>query len=104
MADKTDIDINGAKYSIKKADSTAQHSDVKIEGVTYSISMALITYHVSASRHSTKLGLLVDRGANGGIAGEDCCVIKTMMRYVNVEGINNHVMEKHPIVMGGATV
>jgi len=26
------------------------------------------------------------------------------MRYVNVEGIDKHVMEKHPIVTAGATV
>jgi len=76
----------------------------KIEGVTYSISMALTTYHVSASRHYTKSGLLVDRGANGSIAGKDCRVIKMMTCYVNVEGINNHVMEKCPIVMERATV
>jgi len=31
MADKTNIDINGVKYLIKKADSAAQHSDITIE-------------------------------------------------------------------------
>jgi len=49
MADKTDVKINGTKYSVKKVNSTLQHLDVNIEGVTYSISMALATYHVSAS-------------------------------------------------------
>jgi len=103
MADTTD-NINRANYSIKKADSTPQHSDVIIEGITYSISMALTTYHVSTSCHSKKSGSLVNHGAHGGIAGDDCHVIETTMCYVNVEGIDNHVMEKYPIVTAGATV
>jgi len=49
MAAKADIDVNGVKYSIKKAWTVGQPTDVSIDGITYSVSMALPTYHVSAS-------------------------------------------------------
>ena len=81
MARTAEIDINGTKYSIKKANDTASHaSNVTINGVTYSISMArfsiptssdisspMATYHVSTSQHSDRTGALIDHGANGGI-------------------------------------
>jgi len=60
MATKANININGVNYSIKKATTASQPMDVTIDGVTYSVSMALIMYHLSASRHSVKLGLLMD--------------------------------------------
>jgi len=49
MAAKADIDINSVNYSIKKATTESQPTDITIEGITYSVSMALTTYHVSAS-------------------------------------------------------
>jgi len=44
------------------------------------------------SRHSA-LGLLVDRGSNGGIVGDDCHLIEEMTCFVNIKGIDDHVME-----------
>ena len=63
----------------------------------------LTTYHVSASRHSHNTGAHVDRGANGGITGDDCHVIEQDPNgcYINIKGIDNHVMEQCPIVMAG---
>jgi len=69
MAAKADIDINGIQYTVKKADTQGQPSDVSIDRVTYLVSMALSTYHVSTSQSSTS-GSLVDRGANGGNRGQ----------------------------------
>jgi len=103
MAAKADIDVNGIKYSIKKALTVGQPTDVSIDGVTYSVSMALSTYHVSASRCSAS-GLLVDRGANGGIMGDDGCLIEETTCFVNIDGIDDQVMERQPIVTAGATV
>jgi len=79
MAAKSDIDLNGIKYLIKKANSVGQPMDVAINGITYSVSMALVTYHVSALQQSAKSGLLVDRGANGGIVGEDCHILQLIL-------------------------
>jgi len=103
MAAKADIDVNGVKYSIEKAETNGQPSDVSIDSVTYSVSMALSTYHVSASRSSMS-GSLFDRGANGGIMCNDCHLIGEMTHFVNIEGRDDHVMEQQPVVTAGATV
>ena len=50
---------------------------------------AHITYHVAQAKH-TKHGSLVDRGANGGLAGSDLRVLSTSSRKCTVTGIDNH--------------
>jgi hypothetical protein len=48
---------------------------------------------------------LVNWGANSGIAGSDCCIIEVNdqpQRFVNVEGIDGHVMTKRWLVTAGA--
>ena len=106
MADKAEVDINGPKYSVKQADAASNPVDIVIDSIKYAINMTRIsippstdghsptnTYHVSASRHYDKTGALVDLGANGGIARADCHVIEETSQFVNIEGINNHMME-----------
>jgi hypothetical protein len=46
--------------------------DVDIDGVIYSVNMADCIYRVSTNNHSEATGALIDQGANGGIAGNDC--------------------------------
>jgi hypothetical protein len=48
-----------------------------------------ITYRVSAHRTRVTQSL-VDRGANGGVAGEDVRIISKSHRQVDIQGINNH--------------
>ena len=50
---------------------------------------AHITYHVAQAKQ-TKHGSLVDRGANGGLAGSDVRVLSTSSRKCTVTGIDNH--------------
>ena len=51
--------------------------------------MAKVVYRVSASKIKSR-NSLVDRGANGGIAGQDVKVIATSDRTVDIQGIDNH--------------
>ena len=63
------------------------------------------TYHVANAKAATRhtRAALVDRGANGGLAGSDCRIIsRSADRYVNVEGIDKHQLENIPIVSCGA--
>ena len=47
------------------------------------------TYHIS--KHSaSSYGSLVDRGANGGLAGADVCILERTGRKVSVTGIDDH--------------
>jgi len=83
MAAKADINVNDVKYTIKQISTVGQPTNVSIDGITYSVSMALSTYHVSASRCSAS-GSLVNRRANGGIVGDDCCLMEEMTHFVDL--------------------
>jgi hypothetical protein len=65
--------------------------------------MHSIVYQASAHR-STRRGALVDRGANGGIAGEDVRITSKTGKFVDVQGIDNHHLVDIPIVTAGAVV
>ena len=56
-----------------------------------------IIYKVKSydTSHSSSL---VDRGANGGIAGHDVRIIERLHRCVDIQGINNHQLNDIPIV------
>ncbi|KAG7358363.1 hypothetical protein IV203_014951 [Nitzschia inconspicua] len=60
-----------------------------------------ISYRVNAAPRHRKDTDLIDRGANGGIAGENLRVIEHTGRTVNVEGIDNHQLVDIPIVTAG---
>ncbi|MFM8622458.1 MAG: hypothetical protein ACKOB3_03670, partial [Holophagaceae bacterium] len=48
-------------------------------------------------------GALVDRGANGGIAGADCRILASNPdSFVNIEGIDHHQLTNIPVVSCGA--
>ena len=51
--------------------------------------IAHITYHVAQAKQA-KHGSLVDRGANGGLAGSDVRVLSTSSRKCTVTSIYNH--------------
>ena len=64
----------------------------------------VISYTVSNHIGSETNGSLVDRGANGGIAGNDVRIIATTDRSVDVSGIDNHQMTNLRIVTAGGVV
>ena len=49
-------------------------------------------------------GSLIDRGANGGVAGADVRVIASTRRAINVQGISEHQVTDLKIVMAGGVV
>ena len=55
------------------------------------------TYHISQTSH-TKFGALVDRGANGGLAGNDVRILQKSGRTCTVTGIDNHELQGLPLV------
>jgi hypothetical protein len=61
-----------------------------------------IFYIVLAVLQSNKYGLLMDHGANGGIAGIDLHIILTMLCSVDIQGLNNHQVMNILIMMVGA--
>ena len=71
--------------------------------VKIDVSMANISYSVSV-HESRGDGALVDRGANGGIAGANLRVIARTDRTVDINGLDNHqVRDLHIVTAGGVT-
>jgi hypothetical protein len=62
------------------------------------------TIYVASDHRTVCQGALVDRGANGGIAGDDVRIIHESGRQVDVQGIDNHQIVDIPIVTAGAVV
>ena len=71
----------------------------RFESLTHNIQYR-VSNHVSRSQR----GALVDRGANGGILGQDARVIHTYKRRVDVTGIDNHEMNGLQMVDAGACI
>ena len=67
---------------------------------SYSINKSHI-YHVS-KHSSSHYGSLIDRGANGGLAGSDVRILERTGRTVSVTGIDNHELNRNlPLSLGG---
>ena len=64
---------------------------------------AHITYHVAQAKQGTH-GSLVDRGANGGLAGSVVRVLSTSSRKCTVTGIDNHELLGLDLVQCAALV
>jgi len=60
------------------------------------------TYHVSNHQQRTNDdGALVDGGANGGVGGNDVCVINFTGQSVDITGIDHHQITDKPICTAG---
>jgi hypothetical protein len=84
-------DIRKVLSSVKTPHKIKEkESCVTIDGKKYRQCNMSKTYHVS-NHHMKKDISLVDRGANGGIAGNDVIRISICSdRIVNIMGIDNH--------------
>ena len=60
-----------------------------------------LRYTVTSVQVEHKYGSLVDRGANGGLAGSDVRIITKTDRTIDVNGIDNHQVSNLPIVTAG---
>jgi hypothetical protein len=63
-----------------------------------------IAYTITKLENRSKRGALVDRGANGGIIGNDAKVLYTHQRTVDVTGIDNHELSSLKMVDASSTV
>ena len=61
------------------------------------------TYHVAKASHA-KHGSLVDRGANGGLAGSDVRILSRSSRKCTVTGIDSHELQGLDVVQCAALV
>ena len=92
------------KPAIKPAKAQVQDNEMLINGHTYVRQGQVhdIQYNVSQASHKNS-GSLIDRGANGGIAGNDTRVIERHPhRMEDIHGIDDHELTAIPIITAGA--
>jgi hypothetical protein len=102
--------------NIKRLLSPAASKDPKpnlpqegnLNGIIYlqvnMVDMASTTYVISSCHATGNKSSLVDRRANGGIAGDDVRVIAKTGKTVDIQGIDNHRINEIPIVTAGGVI
>jgi hypothetical protein len=75
---------------------------VMINGVEYVVKLNDVMYQVSNHKQMTLPLALIDRGANGGVAGSDTWLIDKSLRSVHIQGIDDHMIKDVPIGTVGA--
>ena len=84
---------------------TTQPQEVNVNGIVYQqVNMASTVYAIMSCHAAGNKSELVDPGANGGIAGDDICVIDKTGKIVNIQGIDNHRINAIPIVTAGGVI
>ena len=63
-----------------------------------------VLYRVSKIDTRSKSASLIDRGANGGLAGDDVRVLSISDRTVDVTGLDNNTVNGSPIVTAAGVV
>jgi hypothetical protein len=77
---------------------------VTISRVEYIAKFNDVMYQVSNHKQMTLPLALIDRGANGGVAGSDTRLIDKSLHSVHIQGIDNHMIKDVQISTVGAVV
>ncbi len=94
----------GARFMTKSDASPSKDDRVVINDKRYCQVQAHCIYYSVSSHKSRRVGLLVDRGTNDGIAGDNICIIEKSDQMVNVRGIDNYQITNIPIVTAGGVI
>jgi transposase InsO family protein len=87
-----------------KHKQAANTHEFVLNGVTYRSCNNHTIISSIQNAHTRKHLALIDRGANGGIAGDDARIISKTNRTVDVQGIDNHQVTDIPIVTSAGYV
>jgi len=92
------------KCQEKEITQHAAKKTIVVDGVTYTANVHNVVYNVSEHHANKQETSLVDRGANGGMAGEDVMVVERGEWCADVNGIDGHEVQNLPICTVAATV
>ena len=67
------LSLHHARQDPKKASSNATPEAIEVQGKKYKLEVNILRYTFHNAQQETQQWSLVDRGANGGMAGEDLC-------------------------------
>ena len=96
--------IESTKASGKKLFKPGKKKKEDIHPKTQINMLETRTYSVSSHLRTSKRGALVDRGANGGVAGSVTRIIGQTGRTVVITGIDDHQLDNIPVGTCGAVV
>ena len=98
--------VNKDKAPFPPPVPTSTQQSIVVNGVTFlSVDTHNVVYCTSKSATTPNaVASLIDRGANGGLAGSDVRVIETTQRHADVSGINDHTISGLPIVTAAGVV
>ena len=99
-------DLRRALGNNSRPQNSSSDNEIVVNGKRYrSVQVHRIHYHVS-QHNAKKTGSLVDRGANGGLAGSDVRIVHKPVhpKYVDVSGIDSHQVNNLPLLTVGGVV
>ena len=92
------VQVGDTTYYLNKGET------INVRGHQYSAHMARVHYRVGQHDVAMMEKALVDRGANGGICGDDMLVLEGSERFVDVVGLAGHKVSQLRIVTSQALV
>ena len=92
------IDVDGKTYYLNKGESITQNGNI------YSAHVSVVTFRIGQHDVMMMKNALVDRGANGGICGDDMTVLEGSERFVDVIGLAGHKVNQLRLVTAQALV
>jgi Reverse transcriptase (RNA-dependent DNA polymerase) len=92
------LTVDDTTYYLNKGET------VSFKGCHYSAHSSMIQYCVGQHEYSALDKALVDRGANGGICGDDMLVLEGSERFVDVSGLAGHRENQLRIVTAQALI
>jgi len=78
---------------------------VNVNGIIYrQVNTVSVTYNISSTQATQSKGALIDKEANGGIGGDSVRFVAKTGRSVDIYRIDNHRINKIPIVTAGGVI
>jgi len=96
-ANKTKTNLGRNKLRKPPDEDEPPPDSIVINGRTYVAKMHKVLYKLENHTYATTCSLM-DRGANGGLAGADVRLLERSLRTVDVTGIDNHQVNDLSIV------
>ena len=97
--------LSPAANSKPKQNNNEHPQEVNENGIIYRhVNTVSVTYKISFTQAKQSKGALIDRGANGGIAGDKVRIISKTGKNVDFQGIDNHKINQIPIITASEVI
>ena len=90
--------LSPAANSKSKQGSSKHPQEVNVNEITCTrqVNTVFVTYKILSTQVTEYIGVLIDKGANGGIAEDDVRINAKADRSMDIQAVNNHRINKNP--------